>query len=453
MIARPQIQVQTVLLPTLRTSCAAYVPAALFMMLAACSGRDTKQAKEHGDSASAQRTTAASGAMADMSGMNTTTGGSSGAESGGAKEGGAETSNNSVAFTAAQVQHGKVRWAPAGAGAASVTVAVPGQLAPNEDRTARLGAPARGRVLTVRVQPGDRVTRGQLLVTLESPEAGMAQSDVAKAQAELTSRRAQAQYAKTARERAERLLILKAIPRQDYDRAIADDEAARAGLAQAGAELRRARSTADQLGAGAAANGVIAINSPLAGVVLSRTAAPGTVVEPGAPLVVVTDPTTLWLQVNAPEKFAALFRRGATLRFTVPAYPGQTFSARTDAVGAGLDPDTRTLPVRATVASDGRLKAEMLATVTLEGGQGTVAAVVVPDDAVQTLNGKTVVFIATPDGKGGAEFVAREVKVASRSGGRIVITRGISAGELVVTAGAFAVKAQITKSSMPEMEM
>jgi len=346
-----------------------------------------------------------------------------------------------------------VRWARAGAGTASVTVAVPGQLVPNEDRTARLGAPARGRVLTVRVQPGDRVTRGQILVTLESPEAAMAQSDVAKAQAELTSRRAQAQYAQTARERAERLLALKAIPRQDYDRAIADDEAARAGLAQAEAELRRARSTAEQLGAGAAASGVVAIRAPLAGVVLARTATPGAVVEAGARLVEVTDPTSLWLQVNAPEKFAALFRRGATLRFTVPAYPGQTFTARTDAVGAGLDPDTRTLPVRAVVASDGRLKAEMLATVNVEGGQGTVAAVVVPDGAVQTLNGKPVVFVATPDGKGGAQFVVREVEVASRSGGQVVITRGLRAGELVVTEGAFAVKAQLTKSSMPEMEM
>ena len=419
----PDLRIQPAMHPVTRSLCAA---SALLVILAACSAPDTKQAIEHHDSASAQSTTPAAGAMADMSGMS---------------------------MTSAQLQHGNVRWVRAGAGTASVTVAMPGQLVPNEDRTARLGAPARGRVLTVRVQPGDRVTRGQILVTLESPEAAMAQSDVAKAQAELTSRRAQAQYAQTARERAERLLVLKAIPRQDYDRAIADDEAARAGLAQAEAELRRARSTAEQLGAGAAASGVVAIRAPLAGVVLARTATPGAVVEAGARLVEVTDPTSLWLQVNAPEKFAALFRRGATLRFTVPAYPGQTFTARTDAVGAGLDPDTRTLPVRAVVASDGRLKAEMLATVNVEGGQGTVAAVVVPDGAVQTLNGKPVVFVATPDGKGGAQFVAREVEVASRSGGQVVITRGIRAGELVVTEGAFAVKAQLTKSSMPEMEM
>lgn len=428
------------------------VASALLVILSACSGPDTRQAMKDRDSASVKSTTTATDAMADMPGM-TTADQASGTNARGAQEGSGEASNGSVVLTAAQVQHGKVHWVRAGAGTAVVTVPVPGQLVPNEDRTARLGAPARGRVLTVRVQPGDRVTRGQLLVTLESPEAAMAQSDVAKASAELTSRRAQARYAQTARERAERLLALKAIPRQDFDRAVADDETARAALAQAGAELRRARSTAEQLGAGAAASGVVVIRAPLAGVVLARTATPGAVVEAGARLVEVTDPTSLWLQVNAPEKFAALFQRGARLRFTVPAYPGQTFTARTDAVGAGLDPDTRTLPVRAEVASDGRLKAEMLATVNVEGGQGAVAAVVVPDGAVQTLNDKRVVFVALPDGKGGAQFVAREVEVASRSGGQVVITRGIRAGELVVSAGAFAVKAQLTRSSMPEMEM
>jgi cobalt-zinc-cadmium efflux system membrane fusion protein len=307
-------------------------------------------------------------------------------------------------------------------------------------------------VIAVRVQPGDRVSRGQVLVTLQSPEAGMAQSDVSKAQAEVTARRAGAQYARSARERADRLLALKAIPRQDYERAVADDEAAHAALTQADAELRRARSTAEQLGAGASASGEIAIRSPLTGVVLARTAVPGSVIEAGSPLVVVTDPSSLWLQVNAPEKLASLFRQGGRLRFTVPAYPADTFSARIDAVGAGLDPATRTLTVRGVVPSGGKLKAEMLATVVVEGA-GMVPAVLLPDDAVQLLDGKTVVFIAKPDGKGGAQLVARPVEVGSRARGRVAVTRGVSAGEVVVTKGAFAIKAQLKKGSMPDMEM
>jgi cobalt-zinc-cadmium efflux system membrane fusion protein len=292
-----------------------------------------------------------------------------------------------------------------------------------------------------------------VLVTLQSPEAGAAQSDFAKAQAELTSRRAQATYAKTARARAERLLELKAIPRQDYERAVADDELAQSSVVQAEAELRRARSAAGQLGAIVSASGEIALETPLAGVILARTAVPGTVVEAGAPLVVVTDPTTLWLTINAPEALAGAFRTGTTLRFSVPAYAGESFAARVDAVGAGLDPGTRTLPVRASVDNrSGRLKPEMLATVMAAGGP-QVSAAIVPDAAVQSFKGKTVVFIARPEPNGGATFTRREVEVGSRTGGRAAILKGLAAGDVIVTAGAFAVKAELEKGSTPKMEM
>jgi cobalt-zinc-cadmium efflux system membrane fusion protein len=357
-----------------------------------------------------------------------------------------------ITFTAQQVQHAGVRWAPATMGTARSTAIVPGTLTPNEDHTARLGAPARGRVIDVRVQPGDRVEQGQVLVTLQSAEAGMAQSDVAKATAEVTARGAQVQFAASARARAERLLALKAIPRQDYERAIAEEEQARAALAQAEAELRRARSAAEQLGASASAAGEVTVRAPRAGVVLARSAVPGTVVEAGAPLVVVTDPTTLWLRVNAPEQFAPLFHGGDQLRFTVPGYPADTFIARVDAVSPGLDSDTRTLAVRGLVASAGKLKAEMLASVTVSGGP-KVAAVSLPDDAVQLIDGKSTVFLARPDGKGGAVFERRAVEAGARSAGRIAVIRGLAAGDIVVTTGAFAVKAGFQKGAMPRMVM
>ena len=366
---------------------------------------------------------------------------------------GAAPAGTEVTLTAAQIRHGAVAWQGVTMGTSSATVTVPGQIVPNEDRTARLGAPAAGRVVTVRLRPGDRVARGQVLVTLQSPEAGAAQSDLAKAQAALTSARAQAAYTKSARARAERLLALKAIPRQDFERAVADDELAQSSVAQAEAELTRARSSAEQLGATASASGEIALRSPLAGVVLARTAVPGTVVEAGAPLTIVTDATSLWLTVNAPEPLAGALRTGTTLRFSVPAYPGETFTARVDAVGAGLDPGTRTLPVRASVDNrTGRLKPEMLATVTAAGGP-PVAAAIVPDAAVQMLKGRTVVFLVRPAPNGGATFTRREVEVGSRVDGRAAILRGLAAGDVIVTAGGFAVKAEFDKGSMPKMEM
>ena len=156
--------------------------------------------------------------------------------------------------------------------------------------------------------------------------------------------------------------------------------------------------------------------------------------------------------MNPPEQFALLFRARGNVRFTVPAYPTDTFTARIDAVGAGLDPQTRTLAARGIINNmGGKLKPEMLASVVVEGGN-TVPAVLVPEDAVQLLDGKPNVFLARSDGKGGVLIERREVEVGSRSGGRIAVTKGLAAGEVIVIAGAFAVKAEFQKATLPKDE-
>ncbi len=365
----------------------------------------------------------------------------------------AAADSSSVTMTAAQIEHGKIAWAPAGVGQLATTAVIPGTIIPNENRTARLSAPAEGRVTAVRVQPGDRVGRGQILVSLVGPGAGSAQSDVSKAAAQVAATRAQAGYARAARDRAERLLALKAIPRQDYEHAIADDESANAALSQALAEQRRAITSAEQLGAGASLTGEMVLRSPLSGVVLSRAAQPGAVVAAGTELVSVTDPASLWLQVNAPEKLASLFRIGGVLHFTVPAYPADKFDARITAVGAALDPNSRTLLVRATVLNGNqKLKPEMLASVAVESADAAMVPIV-PDGAIQLLDAEPTVFIVKPNTRGGATFVRRVVEIGSRTGSTVAVTRRLAAGELIVTAGAYAVKAEIQKRSMPAMEM
>jgi cobalt-zinc-cadmium efflux system membrane fusion protein len=157
--------------------------------------------------------------------------------------------------------------------------------------------------------------------------------------------------------------------------------------------------------------------------------------------------------VNAPEKLASLFRVGGMLHFTVPAYPADKFDARVTAVGAALDPDSRTLLVRATVLNGNqKLKPEMLASVSVEG-QGQTAVPVVPEGAIQLLDGRPTVFIAKPNNLGGATFVRRSVEIGTRTGSTVAVIRGLAAGELIVTVGAYSVKAEIQKGSMPAMEM
>ena len=353
-----------------------------------------------------------------------------------------------ITFTPEQIAHGGVRWAAATTSAVGSHTELPGRLVPDDDHTTRVSAPLQGRITTVHVKFGDRVTRGQPLVSLRSPQAVSARADESKAIAELNSREAAVNFAQRARERAERLLELKAIAVQEVERARTDEQLAEAARSQAQAEVTRARTTLREYG-GADGAGDVVLRAPAAGVVVARDAVPGTVVEPGAALVTITDASTLWLDIAATESVASALKRTQRLVFSVPAFGDERFDARIQSVGAALDAETRTVPVRATVDSaGGKLKPGMFATVWVEGT--AVTRVTVPDGAVQLLDQKPVVFVAKPDGRGGAVMTRREVELGPKQAGRSALLKGVQPGELIVVDGAFAVKSEFARGKMAE---
>jgi cobalt-zinc-cadmium efflux system membrane fusion protein len=360
--------------------------------------------------------------------------------------GGRGAATHVLGLSAEQIRHGAVRWAAVEPVELASSVETAGQLVPDDDRTARLGAPARGRVMTIHVNVGDHVSAGQALVTIQSQEAATALADQSKAAAELNSRQAAANFSRAAYERAVRLLELKAVARQEVERARTDAELAQAAVSEAQAEVERARAILTQLGVDA--TGELVLRTPIAGVVLKREAVPGSVVDAGTPLITVTDPSTLWLQAAATESLATPFRTGADIHFTVSAFPGERFDARVQNVGAGLDPATRTLLVRALVRNPSRrLRPEMFATVWL--GDGKVrTAFLVPEGAIQLLDERPVVFVSTPS-NGTTQFERRDVEVGARTDGKAEIVKGLHAGDLVVTDGAFAVKSEFARSKIP----
>jgi cobalt-zinc-cadmium efflux system membrane fusion protein len=352
-----------------------------------------------------------------------------------------------VTMTAAEVQHGSIRWDAAVTQSGTGTIEAPGQLVPNEDRTARIGAPMQARVMTVHVQAGARIGRGQPLVTLQSPEASAARAELTKADADLSARKAAAVYAKTARERAERLLAAKAASRQEVERAQADDALAQSELGRAQAEVTRARSALNSLSVDEH-NGAIIVRSPLDGVVLSREAAPGMVVSAGAPLATVSDVSSLWLDVSVPAGAASSLANGSRMRFGVAAFPSDTFEARVISIGGALDAQTRALPVRAAVTSTRhRLRAAMFASVWLDAG-ARVERVAIPTKAVMQLDGQSVAFVATPLAGGAVRLERRDLTTSGDQGGITRVLTGLKPGDLVVTDGAFAVKATFSRSKM-----
>ena len=304
----------------------------------------------------------------------------------------------------------------------------PARLTLDPLETQALGAIAEGRVTRVLARLGDRVTKGQVLVAVHSHEMVDAVSALAKATAAEGQASAERALAESAAIRAERLYAIKAL-------SLADLERARTALAQAKSVELQARAELDR---------VRAVRSHLVG---TGPVPPGTdehLVLVGAPLIAVSQTTSLILQMQLPERALGLVAPNASLRFSVPAFPAEQFDARVSRVAPTLDSATRTLSVQAQVtgATD-RLRAEMYASAELLGPSGAVT-LSVPAAAVQSFDGDTVV-IAAREQPNGLELEAIPVRVGRRTSERVEIIGGLKCGTPVVTTGAAIAKAELLR--------
>ncbi|MCY3744830.1 MAG: efflux RND transporter periplasmic adaptor subunit [Acidobacteria bacterium] len=322
----------------------------------------------------------------------------------------------------------------------------------DERRTARLGAIVDGVVAEVLVQPGDRVEEGAVLALILSHQIHDVWAEYFSAIAHRQEAEVEFDYARAAESRAERLLNDKALAEQEFQRARADRVAAEEALAAARAEVRRTEQDLQHYGltpgpdADPRENEHVPVRAPFAGAVIDRLVSPGEAVTLGAPPLVVSDLSRVWITAEVPE--ADLHRLSAPepVEFRVSAWPDDVFAATLTTIGDVINPATRRVMVRAEADNaDGRLKPEMFATLTVASGTSR-EILVVPAAAVQELAGEPVVFVETGPG----EFQRRRVVAGAAFDGDIEIREGLTAGELVVTEGAFLLKSALI--GLPEEE-
>ncbi|HEY7391847.1 MAG TPA: efflux RND transporter periplasmic adaptor subunit [Bryobacteraceae bacterium] len=358
-----------------------------------------------------------------------------------------------ITLDAIQQQKGHVVVEPARIEEIAASLRVPGKLSVNDDQTWHVGAIASGSVDNISARVGDSVSAGQALGLIHSHEVHEARAGYQEAITELQRARAEEDYAKQRRDRAQRLLELKAGSRQDLETAEADLRNAQASTKKAQSELEKERAHLEIFHLPfdePASNGSqpqqeddIPIVAPALGLVLERKATQGSVVSRGEQLFTITDTSTLWMIAAASELDLSHLSVGQRVRIQVRAYSDREFSGRILKLGEELDPATRTLQVRILVPNEaGRLKPEMYATATLSvPGRRLVMAV--PEEAVQEVNGVPVIFIRHAPN----EFEARPVKTGQHLEGKTEVLEGLSAGEDVAVQGSFLIKSQILKST------
>lgn len=316
---------------------------------------------------------------------------------------------------------------------------VNGAITFDADRVSVVAPRAEGRILRMQADLGQEVTSGQTLAIVDSPEIGQIRGDLERALATVD-------VAKRNYEREKRLYEQNISPQKE----MLDAEVL---YRTSEADVRSAQAKLETYGATEGKAGTYALVSAVGGTVVERTGSPGQIIGPTTTLFTVADLRHVWITVDVYESDFKRVTTGAAVQLSATAYPDEQFEGRVRSMGGVLDTLSHTFKARVVVENPARrLRPGMFAQVRIRVPARSTAKgeLVLPDVAVQEIDGKSVVFVATA--KTGV-FVARPVTLGARTGsGSVHITNGVSAGDRVVVKGAFQLKAQMTKSSFGDGE-
>jgi len=264
-----------------------------------------------------------------------------------------------------------------------------------------------GRIAKLGFNDGQRVKRGQLLVQL----------DDTLQQAQLKQAQAQASIARTNMQRNRELVAENFVSQSAVDQSAAALEVAEAQVALADAQLARMR-----------------ILAPFDGMAGIRNVDLGDYVKDGADLVSIEDLSQVWVDFRLPERFIALVKSGQVVEVSLDAMPGQRFSGRIEALDSLIDANGRSLLVRARLDNPGGVLKSGLFARTRIVFTRRENAMVVPEEALVPMGGKQYLYkvVDTPEGKVSKRIEAR---IGLRLPGKVEVLEGLSAGDLVVTAG------------------
>jgi membrane fusion protein, multidrug efflux system len=294
-----------------------------------------------------------------------------------------------------------------------------------------------GRLLSVNVQLGDRVRRGQVLAKVEDREiveqvrAAEASQEVAKAT--IRQREADLNVAKLNFDRSKNLYERQLLAKQALDDAESRHLAAVAQLDLSTAQLSQNAARLEELKINLQHTSV---TSPVDGFVASRSVDPGAMVNTNTAIASVVDISRLRLVVNVVEKDLRMVSAGDVAEVEVDAYPGEKFNGRIARVAPVLDPATRTAQMEVEIPNgDNKLKPGMYARInlTVEERKGTLVA---PKNAVIDFENRRGVWM--PNAENRAKFVAVELGIDG--GDNVEIIGGLKEGDTFVTTGAAAVR-------------
>ena len=329
-----------------------------------------------------------------------------------------------------------------------------GQIVMNEERTSHIGTYTDGRVTELHANVGEEVRRGIVLARMHSHDVHETRAAYYTALQDVKKQEAAKAYQQQMLDRMQRLYQLKSASRQEVDKAESDLHTAQADVANAHIAVdKEIAHLTDILHLPESAlnninetNEQVPVIAPAPGVVVARNITLGSVVEPGQEVYTVTDLSSVWMMASVNESDISKVHVGERAAVLTQAFPSEQFIGTVIALGTELDAKTRTLQAKILIPNSKlQLRPGMYASAQLSQG-ASQPALFVSEEAVQDLNGGSIVFVRTaPD-----TFEARPVQVAERLHGQAEINAGLNSGDSVVVKGSFVVKSEMLKSQIGE---
>lgn len=276
---------------------------------------------------------------------------------------------------------------------------------------------AAGYVEAIHFAEGDRVSRGQLLVTIESTKIRLR---LEARQALLEEARLQRAQAKRSYDRRLDLIGRQLVSREALDQARTEFETAEARVSRIESEIEELRDQFEDT----------RVRAPIEGVVGERKIDPGDYVQVGDELVPLVNTEQMETSFTVPERFMGRVRPGQELRVSSPAFPDRRFPGTVTFVSPQIREDTRSLQVKGEVDNpEGLLRPGGFVNVQVAVGLRK-AALVIPEEALVPTRGGYILFVVED-----SRARKREVKIGLRRPGIVEIREGVEAGEQVIRSG------------------
>ena len=343
-----------------------------------------------------------------------------------------------VTMTAeAQKQNGVVV-APAKKQRLAGMISATGKVEANADRIAHVSPRISGKIVAVRASLGDSVATGQTLVTLDSVELGESLGRYHQSKTRLA-------LAQSNMDRIKGLVEKKIAARKDIFQAETDFKMAQTELHTDEERLSLYGVSKSLLKGENRKRPLLPVKAPINGIITEKHAIVGELSDPSKSLYTVADLSSVWVLVDINEKDLAKVAKGQTATVMVGAFPDLKLKGRITYIADLVDEATRTVKARIEVANPGRkLKPEMFATVELALAADAPPVLAVPEEAVQELDGRKLVFVT----ENGTEFEQRPVELGRAASGMVEITGGLKEGERYAAKGGFVLKSEIKKGEL-----